>query len=88
MADKEERQSAIQKVVEIGNAKTQSDLCSSLEALGFSVDQSTLSRDLSELGVRKSGGRYVMPEADPQDEAMQIDYSSAVKESSPRAVRT
>jgi transcriptional regulator of arginine metabolism len=45
---------------------------------GFVVDQSTLSRDLAELGIRKRGGRYAFNGAG-EAEAAEIDYAAAVR---------
>jgi transcriptional regulator of arginine metabolism len=43
------------------------------------VDQSTLSRDLAELGIRKVGGRYAVAIA-ARVEANGIDYASVVRD--------
>ena len=61
MVAKQDRQGAIVELVGLGEASTQGQLRSLLRKRGVRVDQSTLSRDLAELGIRKSGGRYVLP---------------------------
>ncbi len=51
------RQDAIRRILKGDVIATQQELIARLEGEGAGVDQSTLSRDLMELGVRKSGGR-------------------------------
>jgi transcriptional regulator of arginine metabolism len=43
------------------------------------VNQSTLSRDLTELGIRKSGGRYVVSSGGGEQAGNRVDYSSVVR---------
>ena len=78
MAEKAQRQETIARLVGRGRAGTQGELIKGLRSKGVHVDQSTLSRDLAELGIRKSGGRYVIPDAElPHPD--QPDYSAAVR---------
>lgn len=56
---KKARHDSILEVISAGPVKSQSALASMLSALGFSVTQASVSRDLDELGVTKIGGRYV-----------------------------
>lgn len=58
---KEERLALIRRLVRERRARTQAELLRNLRSAGERVDQSTLSRDLVELGIRKAGGRYVLP---------------------------
>jgi len=58
---RDQRQQAIRGILATGVMTTQFDVLEALQKTGLAVDQSTLSRDLAELGVRKSGGRYVLP---------------------------
>jgi len=58
MVAKHERQAAILKLVRNGGVRTQAAIIKGLSKNGIRVDQSTLSRDLIELGVRKTGGAY------------------------------
>lgn len=76
--NKEKRQTAIRSLVRRVNIRTQADLTTQLSDRGLDVDQSTLSRDLAELGIRKFGGRYVLPGATPEDQQREIDYSPVV----------
>ncbi len=78
MVGKVQRQAAITRLVRRGRAGTQAELIKGLRSKGVSVDQSTLSRDLAELGIRKSGGRYVFAEA-PDQARERPDYSAAVR---------
>ena len=41
---------------------TQADLAAHLERAGFEATQSSVSRDLEELGIVKRQGRYVLPQ--------------------------
>ena len=72
------RQEAIRRILKARVVATQQDLLARLEAEGLGVDQSTLSRDLVELGVRKSGGQYVLSVA-RQSGPTQLDYAAAVR---------
>ncbi len=63
MADKKTRQVAIRRLVSTGTMTGQSGLLSALKEEGVGIDQSTLSRDLAELGIKKEGGRYIVPVA-------------------------
>ena len=72
------RQEAIRRILKARVVATQEDLLARLEAEGLGVDQSTLSRDLAELGVRKSGGQYVLSGA-RQSGPTQLDYAAAVR---------
>lgn len=62
VGSKEERLALIRRLVRDRRARTQADLLRNLRSAGERVDQSTLSRDLLELGIRKAGGRYVLPQ--------------------------
>jgi transcriptional regulator of arginine metabolism len=58
---KDERLATISRVLRAEPVRTQDQLLKILRGRGMRVDQSTLSRDLVEIGVRKSSGRYVVP---------------------------
>ena len=78
MASKEKRHATIARLIRRGPVRTQTELIKRLGAAGIVVDQSTLSRDLSELGVRKAGGRYVVRAID-EDDRQEHDYSAVVR---------
>lgn len=63
---KRQRQEAIRRIVKSGQVYSQGDLVQALRTEGFDVSQTTVSRDLGELGLtrlREAGGRarYVEP---------------------------
>ena len=62
-----ERERRHQKIVSLIAAKpvaTQGELSRLLERAGFAVTQSSVSRDIAELGIVKRRGRYVVPRAE------------------------
>lgn len=75
---RQERQDTIRRILATSVVATQQDLLARLEAGGMTVDQSTLSRDLNELGVRKNGGQYVLPEEHETGPA-NVDYAAVVR---------
>ncbi len=62
---KENRQAALLKLVAENKISRQDELAAILERAGFSVTQSSVSRDLVELGVSKVNGFYALPERSP-----------------------
>jgi transcriptional regulator of arginine metabolism len=56
-----ERRNAILRILRGGIVRRQSDLAQLLRRDGFEVTQSSVSRDLRELGVLKASGRYLVP---------------------------
>ena len=56
-----DRRNAILRILRSGVVRRQSDLAQLLQRDGFAVTQSSISRDLRELGVLKAGGRYLLP---------------------------
>ncbi len=76
MAAKEDRQATIRRIVRSSRVGTQAQLIKALGKSGMACDQATLSRDLGELGIRKSGGRYVVPTRNKRSQA--AVYLSAV----------
>jgi transcriptional regulator of arginine metabolism len=61
--DKEKRQQKLLSLIRARPVGTQGELASHLERVGFAATQSSISRDLEELGVVKRRGRYVVPGA-------------------------
>jgi len=59
---KEQRQTTILKLITAREIGRQEELAELLEKKGFSVTQSSVSRDLLELGVVKVGGFYALPQ--------------------------
>ena len=56
-----ERRSAIVRILREGLVRKQEDLVRLLKKAGHEVTQSSISRDLRDLGVLKASGRYVLP---------------------------
>ena len=58
---KNKRQKAILELISVNQIGTQEELSQILESHGFSVNQSSVSRDLVELGIIKAQGFYALP---------------------------
>jgi transcriptional regulator of arginine metabolism len=56
-----ERRNAILRLLRGGEVRRQSDLAQMLRRDGFEVTQSSVCRDLRDLGVHKASGRYQAP---------------------------
>ncbi|MEI6458028.1 MAG: arginine repressor [Pseudomonadota bacterium] len=61
----EERREALLRIVREGLVGRQADLVRRLQQAGYAVTQSSVSRDLRDLGVAKVGDRYVLPGETP-----------------------
>jgi transcriptional regulator of arginine metabolism len=57
-----DRRDALRRIIRAGTVGRQADLVRLLEREGFEVTQSSVSRDLRDLGVAKVGDRYVLPD--------------------------
>lgn len=80
VVSRDERLALILRMVRGGKARTQAELRRGLRARGERVDQSTLSRDLAELGIRKAGGRYIVPaRAEDSGPPTLTDFAGVVK---------
>ena len=60
MMSKHKRQEAIKRILGSREVATQGQLLAALGKSRLAANQATLSRDLAELGIHKSGGRYVI----------------------------
>ena len=58
---KDKRQTTILKLINSGQISRQEELTLLLENKGFTVNQSSVSRDLDELGIIKINGVYALP---------------------------
>jgi transcriptional regulator of arginine metabolism len=56
------RRSMLVKIIREGNVRRQTELVALLRKSGHIATQSSVSRDLRELGAAKMGDRYVLPE--------------------------
>jgi len=63
-----ERQNAIRQLLETGPAGTQRSLVDALISKGFDATQSSVSRDLRELGAIKTAGGYELPGGTSNDD--------------------
>jgi transcriptional regulator of arginine metabolism len=63
-AEQLERRGAIMRILREGQVRRQQDLVRLLKRAGHEVTQSSVSRDLRDLGVLKASGRYVLPAED------------------------
>jgi transcriptional regulator of arginine metabolism len=59
-----DRRSAIVRILRAGFVRKQEDLVRLLKKEGHEVTQSSVSRDLRDMGVLKASGRYVLPPDD------------------------
>lgn len=62
MSERIQRHSILRRLVHEHTVQSQQEFLDELAAKGLEIHQSTLSRDLGELGIRKLDGRYRMPE--------------------------
>ena len=60
-AEQLERRQAVVRILREGVVHRQEDLVRLLRSQGHEVTQSSISRDLRDLGVLKASGRYVLP---------------------------
>ncbi len=59
---KEKRQQKIRSLIQAKNISTQDELTELLSKTGYSVTQSSISRDLEQIGIVKVHGFYAMPQ--------------------------
>lgn len=58
----DDRREALKRIIRDGAVGRQAELVRLLKRAGYPVTQSSVSRDLRDLGVAKLGDRYVLPE--------------------------
>ena len=63
-----ERRNAILELLSQGSVGTQQDLVAELSTRGLAVTQSSISRDLKDLGAIKTGNGYELPNTNPDGE--------------------
>ncbi len=63
MMSKEKRQQKLLDLISAKPVSTQGELAAHLERAGYVATQSSISRDLEELGIVKRRGRYGVPQA-------------------------
>ena len=71
---KSERQSAILDLVSRGSAHTQQEIASALARRGVRATQATVSRDIQELGLVRTGGAYRSANVLARELVLSIDF--------------
>jgi transcriptional regulator of arginine metabolism len=71
---KDQRQQAILKLVSRGGAQTQNDIATALSRRGHRVTQATISRDIHELGLVRSGAGYRSTAALVRELVLSIEF--------------
>ncbi|MBQ4333812.1 MAG: hypothetical protein IJC63_00435, partial [Myxococcaceae bacterium] len=71
-SSRETRRELIRELIEKSNIGSQQDLLMALSMRGVRVNQSSISRDLQEMGVVKVRGRYLIGEPYIPDTAEEI----------------
>ncbi|HEY4368183.1 MAG TPA: hypothetical protein VGN07_13200 [Steroidobacteraceae bacterium] len=69
------RRAAILRIIRDSTVHNQDELVKTLRKQGFDATQSSVSRDLRELGVAKAGDRYIVPQT---DSAVAADHFAAI----------
>ncbi len=83
---KEARLEVIQEILDTQAVPNQDALVELLEKRGFSVTQSSVSRDLRDLQVAKVGGKYRLPESLRSPRALALDGVTGVQRAGPNLV--
>lgn len=78
--DHEQRREAIRRLLSDGPAETQASLVHALAASGHRATQSSVSRDLRELGAIKTGRGYELPAANQDDDAPMSAVSDLLRD--------
>ena len=81
--DRGERQRALLEIVRRRAIHRQEELVSRLAERGFEVTQSSVSRDLRQLGVAKVGGRYVAPPRPSESTDELAEIAHALRDAKP-----
>ena len=80
----DDRREALRRIIRDGVVGRQAELVRRLKRAGYPVTQSSVSRDLRDLGVAKVGDRYVLPDdAAPAPVAGLAAVASFVQDASP-----
>jgi transcriptional regulator of arginine metabolism len=72
-ATKTERHNAILELVNRGSAHTQQEIAAALARRGVRITQATISRDIQELGLVRSGGGYRSSAASVRELVLSIE---------------
>lgn len=74
---KKARQAALLELIRSNHVSSQAALAAALAERGYSVTQASVSRDLDELGIIKTGGRYVKARPPLEADLGTITFASA-----------
>lgn len=77
---KRQRHKAILDLVRSGEIASQDDLMHGLKTRHIDVSQSTLSRDIQELGLAKAGGVYAVVDAEPAKPIPEDSWRRIIRE--------
>lgn len=80
---RDERRAAIRELLSAGPVATQQALVAELTRLGLTVTQSSVSRDLRDLGAIKSGKGYALPGADQGGAAEVASVAALLRSATP-----
>jgi transcriptional regulator of arginine metabolism len=83
---KRQRQAAIRKAVEAGAVRSQRELVRLLARQGFEVSQTTVSRDLQELGLARGRDRHGIRYGDASSLGETRELDGALKRSAPQSL--
>ncbi|MEL7186640.1 MAG: ArgR family transcriptional regulator [Pseudomonadota bacterium] len=75
----ESRREAIRQLLSSGPAETQDALVDALQAQGYAATQSSVSRDLRELGALKTAAGYQLPETHLDGDAQMAEVASLIR---------
>jgi len=81
--DQVQRRAALHKLLSKGPARTQHSLVDALNADGLAATQSSVSRDLRELGAIKTAEGYELPDAASNDREQMKGIASLLRSFSP-----
>ncbi len=81
--DQLQRRAALHRLLTKGPARTQHALVDALNAEGVTATQSSVSRDLRELGAIKSAEGYKLPDAESSDRQQMADIAPLLRKISP-----
>ena len=81
--DQLQRRAALHRLLSRGAARTQHALVDALIAEGVSATQSSVSRDLKELGAIKTAEGYELPDAESNDRQQMAGIAPLLRKISP-----
>ncbi len=81
--DQSQRRASIRQLLRDGPAQTQQSLVDALLEQGLVATQSSVSRDLRELGAIKTGKGYELPGADEEGDKRMADVAALLRKISP-----